>query len=186
MPCGIGCSARKRKTNPLKAAAGKNAAAFLCFSCEKSARKGYILWREKIFSKNRKKSQKTLAFFCVLRYDSRARVRKGRKMPFSDAQDCTICDDAGGCGLKTAGFSAEYVRFQTGRKNTVCSGWQRGFFCLPNGRRWPILATFAGLCSRTLCRPGVRRLANRRFFHGEGGNTRLCVKVLASPANSNY
>ncbi len=28
-----------------------------------------------------------------------------------------ICDEAGGCGPQRAGFSVEYVRFQTGRRN---------------------------------------------------------------------
>ena len=32
-----------------------------------------------------------------------------------------------------AGFSVEYVRFQTGRRNTVCREWLYGEVRLPNG-----------------------------------------------------
>ena len=128
----------------------------------------YHIWGS--LSKTKKfceKFKKMLANPAFLRYDNQARVRKtGIFCPFAGAYDCTICDDAGGCGWQTAGFSAEYVRFQTGRKNTVCSGRQRGGSACPTGGKRRFLRLMPVSGCRTLCRPGVRRLRTAGFFMG--------------------
>ena len=61
-----------------------------------------------------------LANPAFLRYDSQARVRKtGIFCPFAGAYDCTICDDAGGCGSLKPVFPLSMSDFKPGEKRNV-------------------------------------------------------------------
>lgn len=75
-----------------------------------------------------------------------------------------------------AGFSVEYVRFQTGRRNTVCREWLYGEVRLPNGCAASKTCDLQPIYAYRKLKP-VRSLpVKRRFFHGERGNTRPRVR----------
>ena len=86
---------------------------------------------------------------------------------------CRAGVEAGGCGPQPlegglAGFSVEYVRFETGRRNLK----QREPPGLPRQAvRW-----FGGYCESSNSVPGFRPCADRRFFYVKLGNTRNSVR----------
>ena len=75
-----------------------------------------------------------------------------------------------------AGFSVEYVRFQTGRRNTVCREWLYGVVRLPNGCAASKTCDLQPFYAISNAETGPEFAVQTRFFHGEGGNTRPRVR----------
>ena len=67
-----------------------------------------------------------------------------------------------------AGFSVEYVRFQTGRRNTVCREWLYGVVRLPNGCAASKTCDLQPFYASVMLKPVRSLQCKHRFFDGEG------------------
>ena len=66
-----------------------------------------------------------------------------------------------------AGFSVEYVRFQTGRRNTVCREWLYGVVRLPNGCAASKTCDLQPIYASVMLKPVRSLQCKHRFFDGE-------------------
>ena len=83
---------------------------------------------------NCKKCKKIIDFLrLMLYYRTCASSSCGQKLPKIEPAQTARYAMKREVAAFEAGFSVEYVRFQTGRRNTVCREWLYGAVRLPNG-----------------------------------------------------
>ena len=132
--------------------------------------KTYILWCQKILQNFLKKCKKMLAICGCLRYYSLARVWKRVFCAYFHApQDCTICDDAGGCDSWSRFFRGVCPILNRAKEYCVQRPTKRDTYACPTGITASRLASTVGLCVQDAMPTRGSRTRVAVFFTGRVG-----------------